>query len=496
MAARSVNGEPIAAGRPRTSVPAPRDSGDGRVPNLLIPYPITARSAVREKRAGASVYSAGLAVLDVLSMGGVVSAYRDSWIVLVCAVSMIVIFNASAGLYERRLAPSVFSAIPALCAGGPTALCVALVVEATTRAGEFSLAELKTLPAIFGLFLTLSCVGRCAYFAIMREIRRKVGRGERALVIGTGETADRISSVLKEHPEYGLDPLGFIALTEDVPQIPLHLPILGQLQDTAQVMTAHRIETVVAPMEESQGHLDAVIRTCADLGCRVIVAPSSCATRLIGPTRIEYLHGIPTAELRSHSPGRLCRSLKRGLDLSLATCALVFSLPVFVACVFLVRLEGGPGVIFRQRRVGLNGRPFVLFKFRTLKPVDAEEANTRWSIENDERLGPIGHFLRATSLDELPQLWNVVRGEMSLVGPRPERPYFVRCFSEQIPAYSLRHRVLPGLTGWAQVHGLRGDTSIQERVRLDNHYIENWSVFGDVRILVMTLRTLLPKKRR
>jgi lipopolysaccharide/colanic/teichoic acid biosynthesis glycosyltransferase len=156
-----------------------------------------------------------------------------------------------------------------------------------------------------------------------------------------------------------------------------------------------------------------------------------------------------------------------------------------------VRLALGPGVLFRQERVGLDGRPFDLLKFRSLRPATSLESATTWSIALDDRLGSVGRFLRKTSLDELPQLWNVLRGQMSIVGPRPERPHFVEQFTEQFPAYLARHRVPSGLTGMSQVHGLRGDTSIEDRARLDNFYIEHWSLWADIKLMLRTAEAVV-----
>ncbi|MEU9706957.1 sugar transferase, partial [Streptomyces sp. NPDC047981] len=182
---------------------------------------------------------------------------------------------------------------------------------------------------------------------------------------------------------------------------------------------------------------------------------------------------------------------KRALDVVLAGPALALALPVLLLCALAVRLSDGPGVLFRQERVGQNGRLFTLLKFRTLRPADETESATRWSVANDGRMSPVGGFLRKSSLDELPQLWNVLRGDMSLVGPRPERPYFVSQFSRIHAGYADRHRMPVGLTGLAQVHGLRGDTSIEDRCRFDNHYIDHWSLWQDVRILLRTAAGLV-----
>nr|WP_223182852.1 MULTISPECIES: sugar transferase [unclassified Streptomyces] len=177
---------------------------------------------------------------------------------------------------------------------------------------------------------------------------------------------------------------------------------------------------------------------------------------------------------------------KRALDLALVVPALAFALPVLLLCALSVRLSDGPGVLFRQERVGQYGRHFTLLKFRTLRPSDETESATRWNVADDRRMSAAGRLLRKTSLDELPQLWNVLRGDMSLVGPRPERPYFVAQFSKVHTGYAARHRMPVGLTGLAQVHGLRGDTSIEDRCRFDNHYIDHWSLWQDVCILLRT----------
>ena len=171
--------------------------------------------------------------------------------------------------------------------------------------------------------------------------------------------------------------------------------------------------------------------------------------------------------------------------------ALVAVSPVMLAVSLAVFVEVGPDILFRQTRVGLGGRHFTLLKFRSLRTEDPKESELNWSVTNDARIGPVGRFIRRTSLDELPQLFNILRGDMSLVGPRPERPFFVLQFAEQHVHYHMRHRVRPGLTGWAAVHGLRGDTSIQERAYFDNVYIDNWTLGLDFKIIMRTVSSVL-----
>jgi lipopolysaccharide/colanic/teichoic acid biosynthesis glycosyltransferase len=175
---------------------------------------------------------------------------------------------------------------------------------------------------------------------------------------------------------------------------------------------------------------------------------------------------------------------KRAIDASVSAALLIATAPLLAACAVAVKLSSAGPVLFRQRRIGKDGRPFDLLKFRSMMLND--DSDLTWSVLDDDRVTAIGRLLRNSSLDELPQLWNILRGDMSLVGPRPERPHFVSEFGADIPGYDDRHRVSGGLTGWAQIHGLRGPTSIEDRVLFDNYYIEHWSLFDDVAILLRT----------
>jgi lipopolysaccharide/colanic/teichoic acid biosynthesis glycosyltransferase len=182
--------------------------------------------------------------------------------------------------------------------------------------------------------------------------------------------------------------------------------------------------------------------------------------------------------------------MKRALDIAVTVPTAILLSPVLMAAALAVRIEAGPGVIFRQVRVGRDGKHFELLKFRSMRPKTDCESQRPWGAA-DDRVGPVGRFLRCTSIDELPQLWNIIRGDMTLVGPRPEQPHLVELFSSQFDEYAHRHRVQAGLTGLAQVSGLRGDTSIADRARYDNFYIENWSLWLDAKIILRTFREVL-----
>jgi lipopolysaccharide/colanic/teichoic acid biosynthesis glycosyltransferase len=198
---------------------------------------------------------------------------------------------------------------------------------------------------------------------------------------------------------------------------------------------------------------------------------------------------LPSLALPRQSAARL---VKRGMDVAGALVGLLLVLPILLIAAVAVRIEGGPGVIFRQTRVGQHGRHFTLYKLRSLKP-ETGEADVKWNIDHDSRLGRVGRFIRSTAIDELPQLLNVLLGDMSLVGPRPERPHFVEQFSATVPGYAGRHRVPVGLTGLAVIKGLRGDTSIADRAAVDNDYADNWSVGMDLAIIVRTALYLIKR---
>jgi len=227
-----------------------------------------------------------------------------------------------------------------------------------------------------------------------------------------------------------------------------------------------------------------MLRACDRLSCEIYFVPRLYELHAVTKDT-EVLWGVPLVRLR-RAPFRTRAWMgKRAFDAVVSAAALLFLAPVMLICGAMARWETGCA-LFRQTRIGLDGRPFTVLKFCSLRPAAEAESSTHWNIGHDNRVRICGRLLRRTSLDELPQLWNVLRGDMSLVGPRPERPHFVSQFTEKYPWYTARHRVPAGLTGWAQVHGLRGDTSIADRARFDNFYIENWSMWGDMKILLRT----------
>ncbi|MFC5754774.1 sugar transferase [Actinomadura rugatobispora] len=416
---------------------------------------------------------------------------------MVTAAAAIVAVNAPAGLHRCRRRPSLLDDAPALAVRA----AVVAAPAALLLPGGGSVAIWLWITCLYCAFAGAS---RLAAGAVLRTHRKLRPRGRPTVIIGTGPGAALVAGVLRRRRDFGLDPVGQI-VTGDPGDLPVPaLPVLGRPLDLRRALAActetrSRAAVVIVADEVRRSGLDELVRICAALPCETLLVPSTTDLLLAragartAQAPVEHLEGIPFVRLGPRPGARTARAAKRAFDTVAAALLLLTLWPVLLACALAVRIEGGPGVLFRQRRVGLDGEPFTLLKFRSLRPADDHEADTRWSVDGDARMGPVGRFLRETSLDELPQLWNVVRGDMSLVGPRPERPHFVRLFSETCPEYPLRHRMPVGITGWAQVNGLRGDTSIELRVRLDNRYIDTWTFGADLRILLMTVRAVLTR---
>ncbi|WP_235437838.1 sugar transferase [Kitasatospora griseola] len=394
--------------------------------------------------------------------------------------------NLAGGLYRSRLSLSALDEFPALAARAAVATAFAVTADAclTGHWDDHGATGPLRLLALLLLMLPLAALGRAYVHHRTRRARRR--RPSPVLILGAGELGQRIAEVLTARPEYGLRPVGYLDADPLLLPPGSPLPVLGGREVLGRVLRRYRVHHVLA----TGGSADdadtlAALRQAARLGCQVWLLPGLREFDSVQGAG-DHLWGFPCLRLGAPAMRRHGWAVKRGFDIAAAGLGLLLISPVLAACALAVRWETGPGVLFRQQRTGLDGRVFTLLKFRTLRPSNEHESATRWNISQDQRMGAVGKFLRKASLDELPQLWNVLRGDMSLVGPRPERPYFVLRFGQAYPEYADRHRVPVGLTGLAQVNGLRGDTSIEDRVRFDNRYIEGWTLWQDAKILLRT----------
>jgi exopolysaccharide biosynthesis polyprenyl glycosylphosphotransferase len=438
--------------------------------------PVAARPLrIRPRREWSLLIVADVTVVAAVSLGfggGAPAALiRAAGIVLAFAV---------AGLYRPRLRYSALDGTARMLLG------VGAVMVLGPAAGGLAA----------GVALAIGVtVGRALAYAAVAAIRRR-GRGIPTLVVGSGETAALLAETLHEDPAYGLAPIGLVG-PPPVREPALPAPLLGPVDELDAVLARCRPGAVIVAFPGvPDAALVGTLRHCRRLGTVVYLVPRLFELG-VGGGDVELVNGVPLLRMQPEPPRRWRGAVKRAMDLCGAAAGLLLLWPVFAICALAVRWESGrAGVLFRQERIGLDGRPFTILKFRSLTPASDVESQVRWNIADDQRVGPVGRVLRGTSLDELPQLLNVLRGQMSLVGPRPERPYFVEQFTRMYDGYPDRHRVPGGITGWAQIHGLRGDTSIADRVRFDNYYVENWSPVLDAKIIVRTVGSMLSIGRR
>jgi len=390
------------------------------------------------------------------------------------------------GLYHiRRHRSRIDEGLAVLVATGLATLV--LTALATLYRG-FSYSRL-VLALFFCADVLFVFAGRTAIRRYLEEAWRHGFGVRHVLVVGAGRLGRAVVDKLAEHPEAGLRAVGFV--DDDAGkhgQSYRGVPVLGATAEATFIAEARGADTVflALPLEAHRTMLSVlkeVARTVPDV--RVVPDLLQHITFRAG---VEDFDGLPVVHLTQVPLTGWMSLVKRGVDVAISVAALLLLSPLLAAIAVAIRLEDRGPIFYRQRRMGLDGRPFDILKFRSMVPGAEDESGPTWASPHDSRRTRVGQFLRRWSLDELPQLANVVRGEMSLVGPRPERPEFVREFKEKFPQYMLRHRVRAGMTGWAQVHGWRGNTSLIKRIEYDLYYIENWSLSLDIKILWMTLR--------
>jgi Undecaprenyl-phosphate glucose phosphotransferase len=354
--------------------------------------------------------------------------------------------------------------------------------------------------AVWGIFLFFNiALGYLSRKLVREALERRWVAGiglRRILIAGAGELGRMVADKILEHRELGFQIVGFVDDRAGGDHLGYRgLPLLGRLSEAAEIVRHERVDHlyVALPLEEHMKLLDLVESTSRE-GVDVKVVPDLLQFIALR-ARLEDLDGVPVINLNDVPLQGLNAIVKRALDIAISSLALFgMALPGLMIAWLIKRDSPGP-VFYKQERMGLDGKQFTVYKFRTM-PVDAEDTTGPiWADQDDPRATRIGHRLRKLDLDEWPQFWNVLKGDMSIVGPRPERPYFVEQFKHRIPQYMLRHKVKAGITGWAQVNGWRGNTSLEKRIEYDLYYIENWSVSLDLKIMWLTLvRGLFPPR--
>jgi exopolysaccharide biosynthesis polyprenyl glycosylphosphotransferase len=427
--------------------------------------------------------------LDVASMLLPLLWMDDHWKGTIFTAGLTVGILSAGGLYRSRRHLSFLDELPAVLGRVLTSAAIVAVIFSVRHDPAPYLGEFMRTVAVAGGFLLVSRA-TSRWLINMARGRRWIERG--AVIVGGGPVAAELARLLRHYPRYGLRVAGFIDDESTQHRTRDLMPWIGTVEELEEMISATHSKVIIiaeAPAL-SEDRLVELVRRPVAMACDLLVVPRLHDFSTQG-SPADHIGAIPVMRIKRPTLTGPRWALKRSADVLVAAVALILVSPVLAVCAIAVRLGGGPGVLFRQERVGRHGRRFQLVKFRSMRPVDETESQTMWSVANDARITPVGRFLRRTSLDELPQLWNVLRGDMTFVGPRPERPYFSDKFAAEHPLYGNRNRVPAGLTGLAQVSGLRGDTPIADRARFDNYYIENWSLWLDAKVLLRTVGEVL-----
>ena len=353
--------------------------------------------------------------------------------------------------------------------------------------GVFEISQL-----VWGIFLMLNTLLTYGTREVVREVlehRWRAGVGlKRVLVAGAGELGRLIADKALQHRELGHRVVGFIDDSAAEHHLGYRgLPLLGTLGEAGDILQREPIDLlyIALPVEEHVKMLPLI--EIASRECIEVKVVPDLLQFIALRAGLEDLDGVPLISINDVPLHGINNVVKRAVDIVLSTTALAcFTIPMAIIAVLVKQASEGP-VLYRQERMGLDGTSFTVYKFRSMYDEAEHDTGPVWTRDNDPRRTPLGVLLRRFNLDELPQLWNVLRGDMSLVGPRPERPFFVEQFKQRVPHYMLRHKVKAGITGWAQINGWRGNTSIEKRIEFDLYYIENWSLALDLKILWLTV---------
>ncbi|MCM1090795.1 MAG: undecaprenyl-phosphate glucose phosphotransferase [Butyrivibrio sp.] len=324
----------------------------------------------------------------------------------------------------------------------------------------------------------------------LRTMRRKGYNLKHILLVGYSRAAEEYIDRLHDNPQWGYVVCGI--LDDHIPAGTIYkgVKVLGSLGNLEIILPENKLDEIAITLSlKDYDHLADTVNICEKSGVHTKFIPDY--NSLI-PTKpyTEDLMGLPVINIRyvplTNTGNQM---VKRAIDIVGSLCGIIITSPIMLICAVAVKMSSPGPVIFKQERVGLHNKPFYMYKFRSMEQQSSNKEKKAWTVKDDPRVTRTGKVLRRTSLDELPQLFNILRGDMSLVGPRPERPLFVEKFREEIPRYMVKHQVRPGLTGWAQVNGLRGDTSIRKRIEYDIYYIENWTLGFDIKIIFLTFFT-------
>ena len=389
------------------------------------------------------------------------------------------------GLYRpKRISPylnEIFDIVKAC------SFSVLILISITFFFRQYEYSRLVFLVFWIMTIISLS-LERVLFREVLRYMRRKGHNLRYSIIVGTGSLANDIFNRIELHPELGLKIKGFLSQDKSaVGSVINGIPVIGTYKDIGKIIIDKDIDQVITALPIEQHAL--TVELLKDIGNEMVdikVVPDLCEFMTLRGG-IDELDGLPIISLQDTPLYGWNIVVKRTFDIIFSVAAIIITAPIIALISILIKFISHGPVFYKQERMGLDGKKFITYKFRTMMVNAEENTGPVWAKENDERKTTIGTFLRRTNLDELPQFFNVLKGDMSIVGPRPERPVFVEQFNKSIPQYMLRHKMKAGITGCAQVNGWRGNTSIEKRIEYDLYYIENWSLMFDIKIILMTI---------
>lgn len=464
-----------------------------RQKNLLIPFILILADAAATALALFGIYFLRFHIQFIPVRGG----YNPLDYIRIFPI-VILIWIISFGmvhLYRPKQRIFNFEIFHKICKGSLLAVIIIIAMNFFLREAEY--ARILFPMALIGTIIVVT-IARFLLSKTIIFLSKKNGLGAaKVLIVGTGTIARMISENIQKHPHCGYQLIGFISYNDEIQESENNLShqVVGTIEEFRDVLQKYKPDQVFLTQSNfpTCRLIDLMMEAEKEMVEMKIVP--NIFEMLISNIDTDDIEGIPLFGLKETPLQGINLVVKRAFDLFFSVIALIILMPFFVILALLIKLDSSGPILYRQKRVSMDGSSFVLYKFRSM--VHKAEASTGpvWTKDEDPRITKIGFILRKYDFDEFPQLFNVLKGDMSIVGPRPERPFFVKKFKEEIPRYMSRHKVKTGMTGWAQVNGFRGNTSLIQRIKYDLFYIENWSLWLDIKIIMMTILKHFPKIR-
>lgn len=392
-------------------------------------------------------------------------------------------------LYEPKRTHSKHAELWHICQACAVGLMLLTsILFAFRRSGYFGNFSTRMLVAFSIIDITLTTIERFGIRYILSRLRRKGFNQKHVMLVGFSDASDQFIDACRRNPDWGYHIYGIVDDIAEVGEGYKGVRVVDRISELEHILAQNTIDEIAITLPlAAYAKLDGIVHVCEKSGVHTKFIPDYNNIIHSKPVT-EDMDGLPVINIRNVPlTDPVKATAKRAVDICGALVGIVLFSPIMLVVATLIKLTSPGPIIFKQERVGLHNKPFMMYKFRSMVQQTEADEKKGWTVPGDPRVTRVGRFIRKTSIDEFPQFFNVLAGQMSLIGPRPERTQFVEMFKEEIPRYMIKHQVRPGMTGWAQVNGLRGDTSIYERVKYDIWYIENWTMSLDVKILFLTI---------